>query len=197
MLRPVSRGTRHTRAGADRRRREKSQARRQRWRLIGHARGGPGPAPGCDAPLQLVRPGCPAMSGTMLVATSLSTSPISMISRQRCHLLARCTTMIEGEDHAALGRRVVITNCQEQAQAEPGVIFALQLGTNTAAHRLIANWRLAAALRCKREFLARRGRVEPSKLWITHATVDRRARTLFARHSSSCRRLCRICVRRG
>jgi hypothetical protein len=60
--------------------------------------------------------------------------------------------MIEGEDHAALGRRVVIRNWQEQAQAEPGVIFALQLGTNTAAHRLIANWRLAAALRCNREF---------------------------------------------
>jgi hypothetical protein len=56
--------------------------------------------------------------------------------------------MIEGEDHAALGRRVVIRNWQEQAQAEPGVIFALQLGTNTAAHR----WRLAAALRCNREF---------------------------------------------
>ena len=30
--------------------------------------------------------------------------------------------------------------------------FCTQLGTNTAAHRLIANWRLAAALRCNREF---------------------------------------------
>jgi hypothetical protein len=45
--------------------------------------------------------------------------------------------------------------------------------------------------------LARRRRVERSKFGITHATVNRRACTLFARHSSSCRRLCRICVRQG
>jgi hypothetical protein len=43
------------------------------------------------------------------------------------NLLARCMTMTEGEDHAALGRRMAIRNWQEQcqAQAEPGVIFTL------------------------------------------------------------------------
>jgi hypothetical protein len=45
--------------------------------------------------------------------------------------------------------------------------------------------------------LARRERVERSKFGITHATVDRRVCTLFAGHSSSCRRLRRICVHRG
>jgi hypothetical protein len=52
------------------------------------------------------------------------------------HLLARCTTMTEDEDNAALGAG--LSNWQEQPQAVPCVIFALQLGTNTAAHRLIS-----------------------------------------------------------
>jgi hypothetical protein len=83
-------------------------------------------------------------------------------------------------------------------QAEPGVIFCTLVRNQTPPLRFdqligVLQQHFAAMPR----ILARRGRVERSKLGITHATVDRRARTLFARHSSSCRRLCRICVRRG
>jgi hypothetical protein len=63
--------------------------------------------------------------------------------------------------------------------------------------RTVPGVRKAVHFAAMPRILARRGRVEQSKFGITHATVDRRARTLFARHSSSCRRLCRICVRRG
>jgi hypothetical protein len=86
-------------------------------------------------------------------------------------------------------------------EAAPNIIFfAIQLGNQTSAVRLISYDRrccggsFAATPRSFELAAARRAQ----KSEIGHATVDRRAPTLSGQYVASCRRVCCLCVlRRG